>query len=54
MTNTQRKNPLEEARNPVRNRIRYQRRVQEEKEAERQLKEELTKTKESPIDRTEI
>ena len=54
MTNTKRKNPLEEARNPHQNRIRYQRRIQEEKEAERQLKEELTKTKEVPIDRREI
>ena len=41
MTNTKRKNPLEEARNPVQNRIRYQRRKQQEQEAKEQLKEAL-------------
>ena len=46
MTNTRRKNPLEEARNPVKNRIRYQKRKQEEQEATRQLREDLKRQEE--------
>lgn len=41
MTNTRRKNALEEIRNPVHNRIRYQRRKQEEQEIQELLEEEL-------------
>ena len=43
MTNTKRKNALEEARNPKQNRIRYQRRIQEEREAKERMREELNR-----------
>lgn len=42
VTNSKRKDPLQEARNPIHNRIRFQKRQQEEREASRRLKEELT------------
>lgn len=43
MTNTRRKNALDEVRHPVQNRIRYQRRKQEEKEADKLVRETLRK-----------
>ena len=39
MTNSKRKDPLQEARNPVHNRIRYQKRMQEERETKELMEE---------------
>lgn len=46
MTNSKRKDPLQEARNPVHNRIRFQKRMQEEKELEKYIEEELRRLSE--------
>jgi hypothetical protein len=39
LTNSKKKDPLQEVRNPVHNRIRYQKRLQEEREARKILRE---------------